>query len=180
MNPIIYASSSREFKRAFARVLRCKFKHKPRLFLNVDNVSMSEFRKWSASMTELRKISTDYRPRVSISGSQQSCNEELLNIHETNFCGTRRNSDSPVNSLRVLPNHRASFSQSVSNRRLSEQPSSASELADDENSDVSSFHSGTRLRTAVVKISSHSQIGSFTMDEDYIDAFKNGKNHTVL
>lgn len=33
MNPIIYACSSREFQRAFRRILRCEFRRKPKLLL---------------------------------------------------------------------------------------------------------------------------------------------------
>ena len=182
MNPIIYSLSSKEFKRAFIRILHCKFKRKPRLFLNADSVSLSEYRKWSRSLTELRKISTDYRPRVSFSGSQHS--EEHVNATETDVSIYRRNSGSPMTSLRVLPNHRATFAVNASNKDMldiSEQPSSNSELADDENSDASSYLSDQRLRRAVIKVSSDSQIvGSFEKDENYINAFRNGKNQTVL
>ena len=178
MNPVIYSLSSKEFKRAFIRILHCKFKRKPRLFLNADSVSLSEYRKRSISLTELGKISTDYRPRVSFSGSQHS--NEHQNANETNVCVYRRNSGSPMASLRVLPNNRATFALNISNKDISEQPSSNSEMADDENSDASSYMSDHRLRRAVIKVSSQSQIGSFEKDENYINAFRNGKNHTVL
>lgn len=174
MNPVIYASSSKEFKRAFIRVLRCKFKRKPRLFLNADGVSLTEYRKWSRSLTELQKMNPDYRARVSFSGSQQS--EERFNVNDTDVCV----SDSPMASLRVLQNHRASFTRSASNRNISEQASSASELADDENSDASSHTSGKRMKHTIIKVPSQTQIASFTKDENYINAFRNGKNHTVL
>ena len=179
MNPIIYSLSSKEFKRAFIRILHCKFKRKPRLFLNADSVSLSEYRKWSRSLTELRKISTDYKPRVSFSGSQQS--DDHVNANETDVCIYKNNSGSPVTALRVLPNNRTTFALSVSNKDIAEQRSSNSELADDESSDASSYLSDQRLRRAVIKVSSDSQItGSFEKDENYINAFRNGKNQTVL
>ena len=178
MNPVIYASSSREFKRAFLRVIRCQFKRNPRLFLNTDCTS-AEFHKWRNSVNEMRKSSSDYKPRVSFTGSQQSENDDLMQINETTFSVNRRNSESPMASLRVLPNHRRSFSRNVSSQ-LGEQRSSISDLADDEQSDMSSYHSESTVKQAVIKVPSNSKISSFTKDENYIDAFKNNRSQTVL
>ncbi|XP_076438149.1 alpha-1A adrenergic receptor-like [Babylonia areolata] len=41
MNPVIYACSSREFRFAFRRILRCKFRRRPRVFLKYDHESSS-------------------------------------------------------------------------------------------------------------------------------------------
>ena len=131
-------------------------------------------------MNEVRKGSSDYKPRVSFSGSQHSGNDELLHMNDTNFSVNRRNSDSPMASLRVLPNHRMSFSRNISNRNISDHQSSISDLADDEQSDMSSYHSENPVRHTVIRVSSQSKIGSFTKDENYINAFRNSKSQTVL
>ena len=64
----------------------------------------------------MRKISTEYRPRVIFSGSQHS--GEDVNATETDVCIYRRNSNSPMTSLHVLPNHWATFAVNVSNKDM--------------------------------------------------------------
>lgn len=60
MNPIIYACSSKEFKRAFRRILKCQFKRQPRVFLNEHGYA-------STSLVELNRTSpneTFYSHRI--------------------------------------------------------------------------------------------------------------------
>ncbi|CAD5122171.1 unnamed protein product [Dimorphilus gyrociliatus] len=55
MNPIIYACSSREFKRAFVRILRCQFA-KSRRRLPGENSFATEAPSATASATDLRQV----------------------------------------------------------------------------------------------------------------------------
>lgn len=62
MNPIIYACSSKEFKRAFKRILHCQFRRQPRQFLSGKGIA--------ALTIELHKKQSD--PRVAQSFPHKS------------------------------------------------------------------------------------------------------------
>nr|APC23842.1 alpha-1 adrenergic receptor [Platynereis dumerilii] len=104
MNPIIYACSSREFKRAFIRILRCQWRRRPRTFLDVDVTA-------GGSSTEMNKIG-----RVTFRNFTRRSNRDLERSGEaatrllrSSMNGARSSKnrfdgDSPIASLRFLHN----------------------------------------------------------------------------
>ena len=172
MNPIIYATSSKEFKRAFIRVLKCQYDRKPRLFPNRHG--------HSRSVTELRQYNTIIR-KYSRSKSQSFSPRSSLGampITVTSHSLVRRDSDSPMASLRVFQDRRKCSSHS-SNFEQSEK-SSYSDLADDENSEILPMVAELGYSDPCRKTCQHEQCVSFEKDEDYINAFKNLQSHTIL
>ncbi|KAJ8316874.1 hypothetical protein KUTeg_004778 [Tegillarca granosa] len=72
MNPIIYACSSREFQRAFRRILRCEYKRKPKLLL-----SKTESR--GASSSDLtRSFKNNRQGSLSSPQTNYSANQETV------------------------------------------------------------------------------------------------------
>jgi hypothetical protein len=114
MNPIIYASSSREFKRAFLKVLRC---HWVRRCDNTHNNYMHR----------------DYKTRkLSCYVSKEyGSDSATVHVQKKNSCSTPRRSNSPVKSLIVFQDRRKLSSPSSNLDHLSKK-SSFSDLGDDD------------------------------------------------
>ncbi|GAB1598633.1 alpha-1A adrenergic receptor [Argonauta hians] len=86
MNPIIYACSSKEFKRAFKRILHCQFRRQPRQFLTSKG-------KGIASLTlELHKNQSESRDAQSCLHRSNYKNRILQNKHDNaiKFSGSRK------------------------------------------------------------------------------------------
>ena len=109
MNPIIYACSSREFKRAFTRILMCRWRRKPRSFM-VEQLSHS------APSTEMSGLSRLASVR-NISFRRKTKQETLRRTYGYSVGGagrrfllqatngrTRLERESPIASLRLLHN----------------------------------------------------------------------------
>ena len=132
MNPIIYACSSREFKRAFIRILRCQWRRRPRTFLDVDAMA-------SGSSTEMNKIG-----RVTFRNFTRRSNRDVdrsgeaaTHLLRSSINGSRSpknrfDGDSPIASLRFLHNQNRHLS-TVSDDDSSHHDGEGS---DDERSDI--------------------------------------------
>ncbi|CAI9718403.1 alpha-1A adrenergic receptor-like [Octopus vulgaris] len=114
MNPIIYACSSKEFKRAFKRILHCQFRRQPRQFLSGKGIA--------ALTIELHKKQSDPRVAQSFPHKSNYKNRTLQNKPDNaiKFTGSRKIKplfrlhlnrelplsslcpDSPLPSLRLL------------------------------------------------------------------------------
>lgn len=112
MNPIIYACSSREFKRAFIRILRCQWRRRARSFLDSDTVV-------TGSSTEMNKIGRVSFRNFSRRTARQELGEAGTRLLMTSVNGTkshtkghgkchkghfdgRFDAESPIASLRFL------------------------------------------------------------------------------
>ena len=88
MNPIIYAANSKEFKRAFGRILRCQWRRRPRSF-----VENQLSRSMATEMSKLTRLATIHRNDLSNrSGTRKSSGEN----------GGKRSNSGPINSLSML------------------------------------------------------------------------------
>ena len=108
MNPIIYACSSREFKRAFTRILTCKWRRKPRSF--IDELSQSAPSTEMSGLSRLasvRKLSFRSKKRETLrrtySYSTVGGAGRRFLLQATNG-RTRLERESPIASLRLLHN----------------------------------------------------------------------------
>ena len=126
MNPIIYAANSREFKRAFARILRCQLRRRPRSF-----VETQLSRSVATEMSKLTRFATLHRKDASNGTSRQKCGETQdrkshgglgtlsLLLHSVqsgkSSCNRKRSTgtcdpmdrlQSPIASLRLLHNQK--------------------------------------------------------------------------
>ena len=142
MNPIIYACSSREFKRAFSRILRCQFRRRKRSFMTESTTSGNEISRL-VRLTTIRRTASRRRTkscRVNDSKKRSSRNSNLTGSTKSASaklflepCSKRNRSDtdSPIASLRLLQSARKSQNSDV---LLSDEESN---ISDDERSDFS-------------------------------------------
>ncbi|XP_074641451.1 alpha-1A adrenergic receptor-like, partial [Tubulanus polymorphus] len=108
MNPIIYACSSREFKRAFKRILRCQFRRRPRKFLDTAAEP-------STSTTEICRLSVanSSRHKSSPDSERGPLRWSMKKSFSSHFPGSRRSSleDSPILPLRQILERSSSSSR---------------------------------------------------------------------
>ena len=138
MNPIIYACSSREFKRAFIRILRCRWRRKPRTFVD-DTTSF-------ASHTEMNKIDrfptlrrlTHKESSSILRRSKRGCTGNRI-LLQTSSTRRRLEKESPIASLKLLQRQQRKDTVDTVETIMSDDESMIQgELSDDEKSDISS------------------------------------------
>ena len=99
MNPIIYACSSREFKRAFKRILLCQFRRRPRVFLNGQSETISSSLDCDTNNMTFKKSCKKYRP---LSLCRPSTKQKNNMVDSNRSASIRASSpDSPIRSLRL-------------------------------------------------------------------------------
>ncbi|XP_064630432.1 alpha-1A adrenergic receptor-like [Lineus longissimus] len=99
MNPIIYACSSREFKRAFKRILKCQFRRRPRTFLDHEISTATEIMRLSVGNSI-----NNSRKRGLSSENVMHNNRWMKKSLSSNFSMSRRSSieESPILPLRMM------------------------------------------------------------------------------
>lgn len=127
MNPIIYAANSKEFKRAFGRILRCQFRRRPRSFVEtqLSRSVATEMRKLTRFATLGKKDATNQQNPVaekrtnggmgSLSMLLQSVSLPSGDNHTKRrlaaaaaACSAHDRQQSPIASLRLLQSKRNS------------------------------------------------------------------------
>ncbi|KAL5022599.1 hypothetical protein ScPMuIL_001754, partial [Solemya velum] len=133
MNPIIYACSSKEFKRAFRRILQCQFKRQPRLFLNDEGYT-------STSLVELNKPSSNsmmigslYRHRVFRADERR--HSDMTMSERVSYM--KNSSDPTIMPLMMFQKSKMQILNSRKNTLISEKSSCEDILSDDERSEIS-------------------------------------------
>ncbi|KAL3863283.1 hypothetical protein ACJMK2_005048 [Sinanodonta woodiana] len=169
MNPIIYACSSKEFQRAFIRILKCQFRRHPRLLMNRGPSNVS------AKIVSFCKHKAE---KCSITNSTR-----LGDIYSM-----KQLPDSLRVSLAVYHAH-AKNDSCLSKDNVDNEGSenvSSSDNGDDNNSQYSlrrSFHNSVHKASCSnppnIDENYHGVI-SFEKDENYIKAFRKRDSHGEL
>ena len=127
MNPIIYAASSREFKRAFIRILKCRFRRRPRYFLDEDSsTTTAQVYRFTATKRAPKKS-------VRIASKQNGSRYRNRNNRESKRL---MGNESPIASLRLLHNQRYSKDGDAIEIHEDESPAHV-DSSDSEKSDIS-------------------------------------------
>lgn len=155
MNPIIYACSSKEFKRAFRRILQCQFKRQPRLFLNDEGYT-------STSLVELNKPSSNsmmigsmYRHRVFRADERR--HSDMTMSERVSYM--KNSSDPTIMPLMMFQKSKMQILNSRKNTLISEKSSCEDILSDDERSEISDVSPATNYADLAGKTENKSDSG---------------------
>ncbi|ELT88381.1 hypothetical protein CAPTEDRAFT_195667 [Capitella teleta] len=129
MNPVIYAMSSREFKRAFIRILKCQCRHRSRSFV-WENASTSP------STTEMNKLYTSVRRFTKRDVPSVALNNRR--IHGTPFFNSNDQTNNHRDTLQVSMQllHDKQRKETAETMMISDDESAIMEQSDDEKSDI--------------------------------------------
>lgn len=135
MNPIIYACSSKEFKRAFRRILKCQFKRQPRLFLNDQGFTSTSLVELNKTSSKSMMIGSLYRHRV-FRADERRHSDMTMSERVSYMKNTQDSSIMPL----MMFQKRQSKMQMLNNRKntlIYEKSSCEDILSDDERSETS-------------------------------------------
>ncbi|CAH1783372.1 unnamed protein product [Owenia fusiformis] len=193
-NPIIYAASSREFKRAFIRILHCQFRRRPRLLVQDMDFNSSSSTGATSNSTmmrfeTIRRLTLNFKSRrgntfsatIKTPTSRNKINKQKRYSSNRHGSTRRIELESPLASLKLLQEKRKTQPGT-----FSDDDSAANEITtDDERSEVSLDVSASASldlprRNPHVPKSKHSygtmQSGSFhensTMEQSDLNADK--------
>ncbi|XP_050399281.1 alpha-1A adrenergic receptor [Patella vulgata] len=189
MNPVIYACSSREFKRAFKRILTCQFRRRPRAFLNEQversssNLDVSRCGPLSESVaaelkrqyTSLTTTSSLYMPRLTpLEQNSASPNQS-----------PQPSPESPIHSLRMFQLKRRLNNESIRGISHQYEPIKGNGGLTMSSNKECEKSNGLSLSSHTDVIYNdhhfHSQMnldGSFADDEEYVNSvIVNSRNH---
>lgn len=179
MNPIIYACSSREFKRAFFRILKCEFRRSARLF---HDETCTTFTNTSSSIADLHRASKGHLDEFSsrnytknnnkaktakkskkLTGKSNSAESMPLTLNSRARCSV----DSPIQSLKVLQKHHrdaVSLNAINSNEKCEREDDSS----DGDGSEFITRANSVRTQQSTVSLAINES--SFADDEEYVNA----------
>ena len=144
MNPIIYACSSREFRRAFIRILRCQWRRRPRQFLyqppsNQSHVrarngtEMSKLSRFRSTVKKITQRERDLEKKRTSRNGRAASSTTFFNRQNCNH-KTRLQGESPISSLRLL--HDRNRKDVLESIGVSDDESAIHEVSEEEKSDV--------------------------------------------
>ncbi|XP_046570210.1 alpha-1A adrenergic receptor-like [Haliotis rubra] len=181
MNPIIYACSSREFQRAFKRILLCQFRRRPRLFQQKSERSSSMDVSRSHSTTEVhRQASRIYRP-VSLKGPSSAKKAVPQEYHSASNILSRGTPDSPLHSLRIFQMKRKTYCEDSGDDSSCKTESGTVKTLNDTRESLlpdQCLHRGDSLIHRRQNSSTCLDESSFADDEEYVNSvITNSRNH---